>query len=403
MMKGNLIVGQSGGPTAVINASLAGVIQEALKHDEIQEIYGMLHGIEGVLKEELVDLRREDPTTIEKLKRTPSAALGSCRHKLKESDYERILKVLQAHNIRYFMYIGGNDSADTSANVARVARDAGYDLVVMGIPKTIDNDLAYTDHCPGYGSVARFIAQAVRDAGLDTEAIGVVDTVKVIEIMGRNAGWITAASALGKLEPDSAPHLIYVPERPLNIDRMLADVQAVYERKGHCVVAVCEGIRGPDGELLSATGGALYTDAFGHKQLGGAADVLCRIIADRLKLKARFDKPGTIQRMSAVLASPVDIEEAYMVGATAVRLGVQGTTGMMVTLVRESNDPYRCTTGLAKLEDVANAEKKMPDEYINAEGNGVTEAFLAYARPLIGPPLMEYGRLAKVPVPKRLA
>ncbi len=400
-LKGNLIVGQSGGPTAVINSSLAGVVQEAKKYAEIEHIYGMWHGIEGVLKEEIIDLGRQSARTIQGLRRTPSAALGSCRHKLTDKDYERILAVLKAHNIRYFLYIGGNDSADTSARVAKLAQEKNYELRVMGIPKTIDNDLAYTDHCPGYGSVARFVATAVRDAGLDTEAIGVVDTVKVIEIMGRNAGWITASAALGKMDEDSAPHLIYVPERRVVLDKMLDDVQKVYDRLHHVVIVVCEGVKGETGELLAATGGALYTDAFGHKQLGGAADYICRVIADRLKLKARFDKPGTIQRMSMALASPVDLQEAYTVGATAVKKAVEGTTGYMVTIVRESNEPYKSTTGLAKLEEVANAERLMPDEFINAAGNGVTEAFLAYARPLIGPPLPRYVRLTKHWVAKK--
>ena len=402
-LKGNLIVGQSGGPTAVINASLAGVVQEALKHSEIGSVYGMLHGIEGVLKEELIDLGKESPDTIELLKQTPSAALGSCRHKLTDKDYDRILTVLKAHGIRYFMYIGGNDSADTTARISRLAQETGYELRAMGIPKTIDNDLAFTDHCPGYGSVARFAAEAVRGAGLDTEAIGVVDTVKVIEMMGRNAGWITAAAALARIDgdPDTAPHLIYVPERRIVMDKLLDDVQKVYDRLGYCVIALCEGARGEDGDLLSATGGALYTDSFGHKQLGGAADYLCRVIADRLKLKARFDKPGTIQRMMQSQQSPVDVEEAYTVGATAVQKAVAGTSGYMVTLVRQSNDPYRWTTGLARLEDVANAERLMPDEFLNAEGNNVTQAFLDYARPLIGPPLPPVARLKKYMVAKK--
>ncbi|MDR7521546.1 MAG: diphosphate--fructose-6-phosphate 1-phosphotransferase, partial [Armatimonadota bacterium] len=249
-LRGNLIVGQSGGPTAVINSSLAGVIHEALEHDAIEEIYGMRHGVEGLLAEQIVDLGRQSAAVIEGLRATPSAALGSCRHKLTATDYERLLTVLQGHNIRYFLYIGGNDSADTAWRLGRLAAERGYDLRVMSVPKTVDNDLVDTDHCPGYGSVARWLAVAVRDAGLDTEAIGVVDTVKVIETMGRNTGWITAATALARDHEDAAPHLIYLPERPLIRDRFLADVDRVYRRLGYAVITVCEGLKDERGEYL---------------------------------------------------------------------------------------------------------------------------------------------------------
>lgn len=401
-LKGNLVVAQSGGPTAVINASLAGVVQEGFRQaGAITGVYGALHGIEGILNEELIDFAQEKPATVELLRYTPSSALGSCRHKVTAQDYERILDVFKAHNIRYFLYIGGNDSMDTAHRVGQLAAEAGYEVRCMGVPKTIDNDLSYTDHCPGYGSVARWVASSVRDAGLDTEAIGVVDKVKVIELMGRNAGWITAAAALARDHEDAAPHLIYVPERPISWDRVFNDVQQVYDRLGYCLIAICEGARGPDGEVLSVSASAIDADAFGHKQLGGVADVMCRQIAANLKLKARFDKPGTIQRVSAALASPVDQEEAYLVGQVAVRHAVEGLSDKMVTLVRESDEPYRCTTGLADLELVANAEKLMPDEFIAESGNDVTAAFLEYARPLIGGPLPEYAYLRKVLLPKR--
>ena len=403
-LKGNLVVAQSGGPTAVINCSLAGVVQEALAHsDVITGVFGALHGIEGILYEEMIDWRAEDPATIDLLCKTPSSALLSCRHKVTTEDYDRILKVFEAHNIRYFFYIGGNDSMDTADRVGRLAAEAGYALRCMGVPKTIDNDLAYTDHCPGYGSVARWIASSVRDAGLDTEAIGVVDKVKVIEIMGRNAGWITAASALARDHKNAAPHLIYVPERPIDMERMFEDVKSVYDRLGHVVIAVCEGARRSDGELLSASGKAIDVDAFGHKQMGGAADVLCQEIAANLGLKARFDKPGTIQRTSVVLASKVDQEEAYKVGQMAVRHALNGVSGQMVTIVRESHVPYRSTTGLVELSLVANAEKLMPDEFLNEEGNDVTDAFVEYARPLIGDPLPPYAYLKKAKLPKKLS
>jgi 6-phosphofructokinase 1 len=399
-LRGNLIVGQSGGPTAVINSSLAGVIHEALEHDDVEEIYGMIHGVEGLLKEDIIDLGRQSGATIEGLRSTPSAALGSCRHKLKDADYERLLSVLRAHEIRYFMYIGGNDSADTAWRLGRLARERGYDLRVMSVPKTIDNDLVETDHCPGYGSVARWLATSVRDAGLDTEAIGVVDTIKVIETMGRNTGWITAATALAREHDDAAPHLIYLPERPLIRDRFLADVDRVYRKLGYAVITVCEGTKDERGEYLSASGRAVDVDKFGHKQLGGVAATMCDMIAEGLKIKARWDKPGTIQRVSILAASPVDLEEAYQVGRAAVRHAVDGQDGHMVTLVRESSEPYRWATGLAPLEKVANAERKVPDAFISADGNDVTPAFLEYARPLIGPPLPHYARLERVRVPQ---
>lgn len=400
-LKGKLVVAQSGGPTAAINSSLAGVVQEALAHDDvITAVYGALHGIEGVLYENLVDLGRESRETIEGLRRTPGMALGSCRHKLTPEEYERIVKVFRAHDIRYFVYIGGNDSMDTAYRVEKLAAESGYELRAMGVPKTIDNDLAYTDHCPGYGSVARWIASSVRDSGLDTEAIGVVDKVKVIECMGRDAGWITASSALARDHEDAAPHLIYIPERPINMNRLLEDVQKVYDRLGYVVVAVCEGAKGEDGRTLVESTLAVDVDAFGHAQRGGVADFLCRQIANKLGLKARFDKPGTIQRVSVHLASPVDLEEAYLVGKMAVRHAAEGTSGKMVTLVRESDEPYRCTTGLVELEKVAGKERLMPDEFIAENGHDVTEAFLKYARPLIGEPLPTYARLEKYPVQK---
>ncbi len=400
-LRGNLIVGQSGGPTAVINSSLAGVIHEALEHEEIEEIYGMIHGVEGLLTEDIIDLGRQSAATIEGLRSTPSAALGSCRHKLKDADYERLLEVLRAHEIRYFLYVGGNDSADTAWRLGRLAAERGYDLRVMSVPKTIDNDLVETDHCPGYGSVARWLATAVRDAGLDTEAIGVVDTIKVVETMGRNTGWITATTALARDHDDAAPHLIYLPERPLVRDRFLADVDRVYRKLGHAVITVCEGTKDERGEYLSASGKAVDVDKFGHKQLGGVAATLCDLIAEGLKIKARWDKPGTIQRVSMLAASPIDLAEAYEVGRAAVRHAVEGQDGRMVTLVRESSEPYRWTTGLAPLEKIANAERKVPDAFISADGNDVTEAFLGYVRPLIGPPLPHYARLERTKVPQR--
>ena len=393
VLKGSLVVGQSGGPTAVINASLCGVVQEAMRHAEIGGIYGMIHGIEGLLDEELADLRSETAQTIEGLCSTPSAALGSCRKKLTESDYERILRILQAHDVRYFIYIGGNDSADTTHRVWRSASDAGYELRAVGVPKTVDNDLAMTDHSPGYGSVARFNAIATRDAGRDTEALHTFDHVKIMETMGRNAGWITASAAFAKEGPDDAPHLIYLPERPFDHERFLDDVKREYDKGRGVVVAVCEGLTDAEGTPIVASKHSVATDSFGHKQLGGVGQYLVDLIQDNLKIKGRTDKPGTIQRMCMLAASPVDVAEARMVGETAVRVACEGVTDHMVTLVRECLMPYACGVGLAQLEAVANAEQPVPDHFINAEGNFVTSAYLDYARPLLGGPLPAHVRL----------
>lgn len=400
--RGAMVIGQSGGPTAVVNASLAGAVQEAVRHPEIEGIYGALDGALGVINESLIDLGRERPEVIEGLKRTPSAALGSCRHKLAPEDYERILAVFRAHNVRYFFYIGGNDSMDTAHRLGRLAEERRYDLAVIGVPKTIDNDLVCTDHCPGYPSVARFTALSVRDAARDTEAIGIVDTVKIVETMGRDAGWITAAAALARDEPDDAPHLIYVPEQPLIIDHFLEDVQRVYDRLGRVVVVVCEGARGEGGSALVESREAVDVDAFGHAQRGGVAAYLCELIKRRLGLKARFDKAGTIQRVFMAAASPIDVEEAALVGEMAVRHAVGGATDRMVTLERLSDDPYRSTTGLVELSCVANAARRLPDGFLAPSGHDVSPAFLDYVRPLLGGPLPPYVRLAKHPVPRRL-
>ena len=399
---GKAVFAQSGGPTAVINSSICGAIEEARKHKEIVAMYGSIHGILGVLHENMIDLNRESPRTISLLRQTPSSSLGSSRYKLKEEDYDRILKVLAAHDIRYFFIAGGNDSMDTANRVFRMARERGYELSVMGLPKTVDNDLPITDHCPGYGSVARWLALSVRDAGLDTEAIYTSDTIKVVETMGRNAGWITAATALARQRPDDAPHIILLPEIPFSRDKFLSDVERVYRKLGYALITCCEGLRDENGDYLTASQRSLDTDRFGHRQLGGVGETLCGIIAEGLKIKARADKPGTIQRVSALLASPVDVAEAYATGAQAVRHAVEGKSGWMVTLEREPGAEYACKTGIVSLEEVANREKKVPREFINAEGTGVTGAFLEYVTPLIGGPLPEYARLEKRFVKKRL-
>ena len=392
-LKGNLLVGQSGGPTAVINASLAGVIEEAKKRSEIDDIYGTVNGVEGLLKEEIADLRAESEDTLALLPHTPAAALRSCRKKLSAADFDRLLAIFKAHNIRFLCYIGGNDSADTTHRVGQLAQQAGWEMRAIGVPKTIDNDLAYTDHCPGYGSVARFSALSTRDAGLDTSAMHTVDVVKIVETMGRNAGWITASTALARELPGDPPHLIYLPERPFDEGKFLADVKKQVETGNGCVAAVCEGLRDAEGNVLVSFKHAIGTDSFGHSQLGGIGDYLVNLIAEKLGIKARFDKTGTIQRSFGLAQSEVDAEEARMVGMAAVANACNGVTDKMVVLKRVSQNPYRCETDLAPLEAVANAERPMPAEFISADGNDVTPAFIEYARPLIGGPLPSYARL----------
>lgn len=398
----NLLVAQSGGPTAVINSSVAGIVEEALQHAKIRGIYGAVNGILGVLREDLVDLRREDPSTISKLRRTPSAALGSCRYKLSDRDYSRLYEVLTAHDIGYFICAGGNDSMDTAHKTAKLAAERKYDLKVMGVPKTVDNDLPVTDHCPGYGSVARFNAVATRDSSLDTDAIYTSDTIKIIETMGRDTGWITASTALAKETEDSGPHLIYLPERPFIQDSFLKDVKEVYDRLGRVVLSVCEGLKNEKGEFVKASTKGIDTDKFGHAQLGGVGDYLVNLISEKLKIKARYDKPGTIQRVSMQCASQVDLNEAYSVGKAALSKAIEGESDKMVTLVRKRNNPYSSDTGLVDLEKIALKTRKVPDEFINKNSNFVTKEFVDYVTPLIGGPLPEYARLRKEKLERKL-
>ncbi len=396
--KGNLLIGQSGGATAVINASLAGAVQEALRHDQIEGIYGALHGIEGVLRRQIIDLRQESDETWSRLLATPSAALGSCRYKLQPDDPARALDVLRALDVRYFLYIGGNDSADTAHRIALAAREADYDLRVIGIPKTIDNDLPITDHCPGYGSAARFIALATMDSAMCTEAIPQHYPVKIIEVMGRDAGWLAAASALGKERPEDAPHLIYVPERRFSRERFLANVRAVHQAVGYVVVVVAETIRDEQGQPLGAVG-AQGADAFAHPLLSGTAQQLVELVRKELGLRARFDKPGDLQRMSSVAVSSVDRDEAYLAGQDAVRFALRGASDQMVTFIRHSGPRYACETSLDDLAAFANAQRLLPDEYLDAAGTGVTQAFRDYALPLIGDPLPRHVRLKRALMP----
>lgn len=399
--KGNIVVGQSGGPTAVINNSLVGVVHEALAQPEIGEIYGMMHGIAGILKEEFYDLRRESAGTWETLRNTPASALGTVRYKVKEQDYERILEVFMAYDVRYFFYIGGNDSMDTTHKMHLLAQRKGYDLHAVGVPKTVDNDLAHTDHCPGYGSAARFVAASIRNTGYDTEAMGSSGPIKLMEIMGRNAGWLTAAAALAKERDDDPPQLIYLPEHGVSVAQVIADVRHWYEKLGYCVVAVSEGLLDENGQEFGSTG-QVERDAFGHARKGDVLGVLADAIKAELGLTARLDKPGYLQRSFGELMSPVDREEAYRVGRAAVRAALAGESDKMVTLLRQPGPTYAIETGLAPLDEVANVERKLPREFINDQGNGVTEGFIEYARPLIGGALTPYARLAKHQVEKRI-
>lgn len=381
----------------MINASLVGAVRAALAEDTIDGIYGALHGIEGVLGRDLIDLRLEPSHTWDALLQTPSAALGSCRYRLREGDAERAVAVLRELGVRYFLYIGGNDSADTAHRLALAAREMSYDLRVICVPKTIDNDLPDTDHCPGYGSAARFIALATMDSALCTEAMPSHYPVKLIEVMGRDAGWLAAAAALGKERDEDPPHLIYMPERPLNEARFLDDVRSAHAAYGYVVAVVAETVRDEQGRQLGEAGhqGA---DAFGHKLLSGAAQYLVSLVRQELGLRARYDKPGDLQRMSSASASTVDRAEAEMVGSAAVRQIVAGVSDKMVTLVRRPHLPYTCDTGLTNLARVANTQKPFPAAFLAPDGLGVTSAYREYALPLIGDPLPRHTRLGRVRV-----
>lgn len=381
---GNVLVGQSGGPTAVINASVEGVIAEALNHGCIEEIYGSLNGVLGILNEDFVDLAAESQQTIRALRHTPGAALGTCRYKLKkQADFERVLEVFKAHNIRYFFYAGGNDSQDTADKISKLAEEQGHDLRVIGIPKTIDNDLSVTDHCPGYGSVIKHVATTVRELACDHEAMGQHDLVSILEVMGRNAGWIAAGAALAKRRdhPHDPPHIILLPEVPFSPEKFMADVQRVLKREKYCLVVVGEGLIDADGNYVSA---ADATDAFGHAQLGGAAEYLQGLVEQNLPgTKARTAKLGTTQRAAAHGGSKTDADEAFLAGQAAVTAAVRGENDKMITLLRADTDHYACETGLAPLSEIANGVKKLPREWINEDGISMNYQFIRYATPLI--------------------
>lgn len=391
----NLILGQSGGATAVINASLVGAVEAALADERIDGIYGMRYGIEGFLREDLIDLRHQASHIWSRLLHTPSAALGSCRYQLKDGDLERAIAILRRYNIHYLLYIGGNDSADTAQRLSKAAEQVGYDLRTIGIPKTIDNDLPFTDHCPGYGSAARFLALATKDSTMNTISIPSHYPVKVIETMGRDAGWLAASSALGKRSYVDPPHIILMPEQRFNAERFLGQVQDVYRQLGYVVIVAAEAIRDEQGQPLGTTGQA-GTDAFHHPLLSGAAQHLVELVMQHLKLRARFDKPGDLQRMASNSISRTDHEEAYLVGKMGTSALLDGESDKMITLVRHTEPVYHCTTGLVELAKVANEQRLMPEEYLDESKTMVSEAFYDYALPLIGDPLPEYPQLEEI-------
>jgi 6-phosphofructokinase len=387
---GNLLVAQSGGPTAVINASVAGVIQEAGKHESIEEIYGGLNGILGILNEELIDLNEEKAKNIEGLKHTPAAALGTCRYKIDfkkkpeqaARDMDRLFQVFQAHNIRYFFYAGGNDSQDTSNKIHQEAIKRGWEMRVIGVPKTIDNDLPHTDHCPGYGSVIKYNATTVAEIALDVGAMATDDgACCIVEVMGRSAGWIAAGTILARRRPDDAPHIILLPEIAFAEEAFLARVKETVSRLRYCVVVVGEGLKNDAGEEIGADKSRL--DAFGHPVLSGAADRLAEIVTGKLNLKTRTVKLGYAQRAAAHCASEVDVEEATACGGAAVRAAIEGKSGFMVKIVRLQSSPYKWTTDIQPLDDIANVEHFLPRDWISEDGFAPSEKFVEYARPLV--------------------
>ena len=386
-MSRNCLVAQSGGPTVAINSSLAGVISQALKSESIDKIYGARNGIQGVLNDHLVVLNDifAQEENIKALKNTPSMYLGSCRYKLTDykkdsSDYDKICEILKKYDIGYFFYIGGNDSMDTVAKLSVYVEEKGLDVKVVGIPKTIDNDLYCIDHTPGFGSAAKYIAASVLEMAHDTY-IYAIDTVLIVEIMGRNAGWLTAASSLARTSYSQAPHLIYLPEKAFDKTAFVAKVKELLAEKHHVIVAVSEGIKDADGTYISAQGGKV--DKFGHVMLSGTGKVLESIVAEEIGCKVRSVELNVLQRAASHVASKTDIEESFFLGVNGVMLAMKGRSGVMSTLSRVSDEPYAVEYGEADIEKIANYEKKIPEEWINEEGTDVLPAMEQYLRPLI--------------------
>jgi ATP-dependent phosphofructokinase / diphosphate-dependent phosphofructokinase len=415
MTKKNAFYAQSGGVTATINTTAAGVIETARKHkSKIGKVYAGRDGIIGALTEDLIDTSKESAASIRALRHTPGGAFGSCRYKLKgleesRAQYERLIEVFKAHDIGYFFYNGGNDSADTSYKVSQIAQKLGYPLTCIGVPKTVDNDLAITDTCPGFGSVAKYVATSIREAGYDVASMARTSTrVFILEVMGRHAGWITAACGLAQEKEGEGPHILLFPEITFDQDRFLARVDDTVRKYGFCTIGVSEGVKGPDGKFLSESG---LRDAFGHAQLGGVAPMIAQLVKDKLKQKYHWAVADYLQRSARHIASKTDVLQSYAVGKSAVELAVKGHSGVMPVIVRKSSKPYRWSVGMAQLKDVANAEKFMPRDYITADGFHITAKCRQYLEPLVQgedyPPykngLPAYVKLKNAPVPKKLA
>ena len=385
-LKGACVIGQSGGPTSVINSSVLGALEAALDSDSITRVFGMAHGIKGLLDDHLYDIDKEDREELKLLRYTPSSALGSCRYKLADpsqddTDYRRILEIFRKYDVRYFFYNGGNDSMDTCNKISKYMQSVGYACRVIGVPKTIDNDLNGTDHCPGFGSAARYIATTCMEVQRDTHVYD-NGTITVLEIMGRHAGWLAGAAGLATAM-GAGPDLVYLPETDFDMKKFLADVKRIYEEKGNCLVAVSEGIHYADGSFVSEAKTSA-TDGFGHAQLGGLASMLADTVKNELGCKVRGIELSLLQRCAAHCASKTDVDESYMAGKAAVENAVAGKTDYMpgFQCTRDENG-YKCEIELLPLSQVANTEKKVPRDWINEEGNGVNEKFIEYAMPLI--------------------
>ncbi len=386
----NIVVGQSGGPTAVINSSVAGVYAQAKKLG-IDKVYGMVHGIEGFLEDNICDLDDylANPTGVEMLKRTPSAFLGSCRFKMPQIEghedvYEKVFEIMEKHDIDYLFYCGGNDSMDTVKMLSDYAAAHGKNQRFVGVPKTVDNDLPITDHCPGYASAAKYIATSLKEIIRDNSSFGVKKpTVVIVEIMGRNAGWLTAAAALSKTADCEGPDAIYLPEKVFDIDKFVNKVKELAKTKSSIVIAVSEGVKLADGRYVCEVGREVAVDAFGHKQMSGTAAKLAETVAAETGLKTRAIEFSTLQRAATHIASLTDINEAFQVGCAAVDAAEAGKTAMMITLDRNGDDPYQCGTSAHDIHDIANVERKVPDEWITEDGSNISDEFIKYARPLI--------------------
>jgi ATP-dependent phosphofructokinase / diphosphate-dependent phosphofructokinase len=410
----NAFYAQSGGVSAVINASACGLIETARKHrNRIGKLYAGRHGIVGALTEDMIDTGKESAATIRALRHTPGGAFGSARYKLAGLDknraqYERLIEVFRAHDIGYFFYNGGNDSMDTAHKVSQIGEQMGYPIVCIGVPKTVDNDLAVTDCCPGFGSAAKYIAVATREAALDVLSMARTSTkVFVLEVMGRHAGWIAAAGGLAGEKRGDAPHIILFPEITFDRSAFLEKVKSSVESYGYCVVVVSEGVKNPDGKFLAEAG---TKDAFGHAQLGGVGPVVAQMTQEAFGYKFHWAVADYLQRSARHIAAKVDVEQAYAVGKAAVELALKGRNAVMPVIVRKSSSPYRWTIGEAPLAAVANAEKKVPRNFITADGFGITAACRNYLLPLIGgedyPPysrgMPRYAQLKGAGVAKRL-